>query len=75
MLCAVEKAWAHRGGYQETPVTPGEHDDSTPVMFCKGLGYIPGDGFVEYVGLWAVRRFAMHRFLSLYLIDRDFLNG
>ena len=26
MLCAVEKVWPHRGGYQVTPITPDEPD-------------------------------------------------
>ena len=32
----VEKVWAHTPGV-ETPLTPDEPDDSTPVMGWKGL--------------------------------------
>jgi hypothetical protein len=48
MLCAVEKVWGIGG--KKASVTPGEHDDSTPAMWCEELGWMPGDGFVEYVG-------------------------
>ena len=33
---------------EETPDTPDEPDDSTPVMFCKGLGWV-GVGCVGFI--------------------------
>jgi hypothetical protein len=36
----------------EIPLIPDEPDNSTPVMWWKGLGEVAGDGIVESVGLF-----------------------
>jgi len=58
------------GGYQETAVIADGPDELTPAVLWKVLGLMPGDGFVDCVGMFGGFSPWLHVRLSPKMVNK-----